>query len=393
MKAVLVVLFYFLLAGQLMAADRVVSEYVYKQLTRVHELMEENQNEQALKRLQKMRPARMNRYEQALVQQTYGYLYAAREEYGLAIEAIEKSLALSVLPPTARRNTLYNLAQLQLTSADVTQAIVTLEQLFKQNTQAAPQAHALAGTAYAKVKRYAEAIKHLRQAIATESEAPETWYRQLLAVYYDTARYKAAARLLEQMTQQFPQRKAYWLQLSSIYRRLQDDTKSLAVLELAYQQGLLTNERELTDLVHYYLYMDMPYQAGKRLDKALLEGAVSSTSQHWRLLSDTWLHAKETQYAISAMQRATELAQDAESNLRLAQLAFQAEDWSLVIHAVDQAFQIGGLTDPGQGRLLQGMAHYRRGDYQAAKAVFEQALTDTSVQAEARKWLDYMASG
>jgi hypothetical protein len=39
------------------------------------------------------------------------------------------------------------------------------------------------------------------------------------------------------------------------------------------------------------------------------------------------------------------------------------------------------------------MAHYRRGNYQAAKAVFEQALTNTSVQAEARKWLDYMASG
>ena len=195
------------------------------------------------------------------------------------------------------------------------------------------------------------------------------------------------------MTQQFPQHKAYWLQLSSVYRKLQDDVRSLAVLELAYQQGLLTSESELTELVHYYLYMDMPYQAGKRLDKALREGAVSSTSQHWRLLSDTWLHAKETQYAISAMQRATELAQDAESNLRLAQLAAQAEDWSLVIHAVDQAFQIGGLPDPGQARLLKGMAHYHKGDYQAARAVFEQALTNTSVQAEAKKWLDYMASG
>jgi hypothetical protein len=39
------------------------------------------------------------------------------------------------------------------------------------------------------------------------------------------------------------------------------------------------------------------------------------------------------------------------------------------------------------------MAHYHRGDYQAARAVFEQALTDKSVQAEARKWLDYMALG
>ena len=393
MKAILFLLFCFLLAGQVMAADRVVSEYVYNQLTRAHELIEKNRHEQALQRLQKIRPAETRRYEQALVQQTYGYLYAAREEYGLAIEAFEKCLALSVLPQTARKNTLYNLAQLQLASADVTRAIATLEQWFKLETQPTPQAHVLAGTAYAQVKRYTEAINHLQQAIATGSEVHETWYRQLLAVYYDAARYKPAARLLEQMTQQFPQRKAYWLQLSSVYRRLQDDARSLAVLELAYQQGLLTSEKELTELVHYYLYMDMPYQAGKLLDKALREGAVSSTSQHWRLLTDTWLHAKETQYAVSAMQRATELAQDAESNLRLAQLAFQAEDWSLVIHAVDRAFQIGGLPDPGQPRLLKGMAHYHRGDYQAARAVFEQALTDKSVHAEARKWLDYMALG
>ena len=393
MRAVLVLLLCFLLAGQVMAADRVVSEYVYKRLTRVHELMDEDQHEQALKRLQKIRPATTNRYEQALVQQTYGYLYAAREEYGNAIKAFQSCLALSALPQTARKNTLYNLAQLQLATADVTQAIVTLEQWFKLEKQATAQAHALAGTAYAQVKRYDEAIEHLQQAIAKSSDATDTWYRQLLTVYYDAARYKAAARLLEQMTQQFPQHKVYWQQLSSVYRLLHDDTKSLAVLELAYQQSLLSSERELIELVHYYLYMNMPYQAGKRLARALQEGKVSSTSQHWRLLSDSWLNAKETQHAVSAMEQAAELAEDAESYLQLAQLASQTENWDLVIHAVDQAFQIGDLNDPGQGQLLKGMAHYFRGDYQAARAVFEQALTNTSVQAEARKWLEYMASG
>lgn len=393
MKAVLVLLLGFLLAGQVIAAERSVSEYVYKELTRLHELMEDGQYQRALKRLEKLRPAKTNRYEQALVEQTYGHLHAAMQDYGLAIDAFKKCLALSALPQTARKNTLYNLAQLQLASDDVTQAIVTLEQWFKLEKQAPPQAHALAGAAYAQATQYAEAIKHLQQAIATGSEAPETWYRQLLSVYYDADRYQSAARLLQQMTQQFPDNKEYWLQLSSAYRRLQDDARSLAVLELAYQQGLLSSERELTELVRYYLYMGMPFQAGKQLDKALGEGAVSSTSAHWRLLSDIWLQARETQFAISAMQRAAALAQDAESYLRLAQLASHAEDWSLVIVAVDQAFQTGGVADTGQGLLLKGMAHYHRGDYEAARTVFGQALTNKSVQAEAKNWLDHMASG
>lgn len=390
MRITQALLFLALLLGQTMAAERGVGEYVYKQLARAHELMDAGQYAQALKRLKQIRPTKMTQYEQALVQQTYGYIYASMDELDQAIDAFKKSLVPPVLSPDAKKNSLYNLAQLQLASGDASASLATLEQWFRLERHAPASAHALAGTAYAETKQYAEAIEHLRQAIASEGGAAESWRRQLLAIYYDVANYQAAAQLLEEMVKQFPAQKAYWLQLSSVYRRLHDDSRSLAVLELADQQGLLTGDKELTELIHYYLYMDLPFLAGERLDRALRERAVNSTSEHWRLLSDTWLAAKETGRAVSAMQRAAELAQDAESYLRLARLAAQAEDWNLVIEAVDRMFAIDSPNDPGQGLLLKGIAHYHRGDHKLAKTVLEQASANASVRTDASEWLDYM---
>ncbi len=391
MRAILLLLC-FLLTGHATAAGGAVSERIYKQLTRVHELMDEERYGQALERLKGMRPSKKRSYEQALVGQTFGYLYAAQEQYPQAIEAFAQSLALKALPESATRNTLYALAQLQVTEADYTAAIGSLEQWFKLEKTPPPQAHALAGMTYAQAKQYPQAIDHLQKAIASTGDRVETWYRQLLAVYSDAGDYQAAARLLAEMTKRFPERKTYWLQLSSVYRTLKNDAKSLAVLELAYQRGLLTDEQELVELIHYYLYMDMPHKAGKLLEQALQDGVVSSTGKHWRLLSDAWLRAKEMQRAIKALKRASELAQDAGLYLRLAQLASQIDGWSEALHAVDAALRIGGLEQPGNARILKGMAHYQRQEYSAAKASFEQAVDDEPVREQAQKWLDYLAS-
>ncbi len=385
-------LFCFLLAGLASAAGGVVSEEFYQQLARVHELMGDQRYEQALKRLQKIRPSNKRPYEQALVQQTFGYLYASKEQYPQAVNAYVQSLAFKALPQSATQNTLYTLAQLQISVADYPAAIDSLEQWFKLEKRPTPQAHALAGTAYAQAKRYAPAIEHLRKAIASAGDTAETWYRQLLVVYYDTTDYQAAARLLEGMTRRYPERKAYWLQLSSVYRTLKNDAKSLAVLELANQQGLLTDELELVELAGYYLYMDMPYKAGNLLEEALENGKVSPTGKHWQLLSNAWLQAKEMQRAKKALEQASELTQDAEVYLRLAQLATQMDDWSTVLQAIKKSFRVGGLKHPGKAYILEGTAHYHRHDYHAARTSFERAVDDGSVRDQARNWLEYLAS-
>lgn len=372
--------------------DSVISESVHQQLSRVHELMDEARYDQALKRLQAIRTSKKRRYEQALVLQTSGYLYAAMEQYSQAIDVLAECLKLKVLPESARRNTLYTLAQLQAAVDDNQTAIETLEIWFKLVTSPSAQAHGFAGGVYARAANYNQAIRHLRKAIALAGDTNESWYRQLLAVYFAAENYPAAARLLQEMTQLFPQHKAYWLQLSSAYRKLEDDARSLAVLELAFQRNLLDDESELIELVNYYRYMDAPHKAAKLLALVIQDGRVSSSAEHWMLLSDCWLQAKEMHNAMTALKRAAGMAQQADWYLRLAQLAAQLDESNLVINAVDASLQLGELKQLGKALILKGRAHYDRQEYPAAKAAFEKAMRDGSVQDNAQRWLDFVAS-
>ena len=352
--------------------------------------MDDEKYDQALERLKRIRRSAKKSYPQALVQQTFGYLYAAKEQYPQAITAFEQCLALQALPQSATQNMLYAMAQLQISIADYPAAINSLERWFKLERRPSPQAYGLAGMAYAQAKRYAPAIKHLRKAIAMVDTGKERWYRLLLTVYYDTKDYQAAIGLLEEMTRRFPARKTYWVQLSSVYRTLHNDAKSLAVLELVHQQGLLITEQELLELAGYYLYMDMPYKAGDLLEEALQQGKVSPTGKYWKLLSDAWLSAKELERARDALQQATLLTQEPEVYLQLAHLASQMEEWPAALKAVKMSLQLGGLKQPGQAYILEGMINYNRGDTHAAKASFARAQDYAAVKVQAQKWLDFL---
>ena len=373
-------------AGQ--AAYR-LSERTYRQLSSVHELMQQQRYDDALAGLDRMRPRVGHKpHEHALLLQTYGHLFANTEQYQRAVDALAGSLALNALPQPATERTLYALAQLQMAVDDYAAALVSLERWFQLAEDPPPGAHALAGTAYAQARRYPEAVTQLRKAIDLDSKPQENWYRQLLAVYYQSGQYRPAVTLLEQMIRRFPQHGDYWLQLSSVYRELGEDTQAMAVMELAYVQGLLDGESELVNLASYYLYMGLPHKAGQLLDKALEEGSVTPDIDNWQLLIEAWLQAREFDRALAASERALESTQHADLHLKRARLLADKEQWPDVIAAVELAFASAGLSSPGKAHLLQGIAHYHLALPARAQSSFDRAREFADSADQARQWIN-----
>ena len=88
-----------------------LSERTYRQLSAVHELMQQQRYDEALAGLDRMRPRVEHKaHEHALLLQTYGHLYANTEHYQRAVDALARSLALNALPQPATERTLYTLA-------------------------------------------------------------------------------------------------------------------------------------------------------------------------------------------------------------------------------------------------------------------------------------------
>ncbi|MEN8801034.1 MAG: tetratricopeptide repeat protein [Thiogranum sp.] len=372
-------------AGQ--AAYR-LSERTYRQLSSVHELMQQQRYDEALAGLDRMRPRLEHKaHEHALLLQTYGHLFADTAQYQRAVDALAGSLALNVLPQPATERTLYALAQLQMAVNEPAAALVSLDRWFQLAEDPPPAAHALAGAAYAQVRRYPEAATQLRKAIDLDGKPQESWYRQLLAVYYQSGQYRTAVTLLEEMISRFPQQGDYWLQLSGVYRELGDDAQAMAVMELAYFQGLVAGESELVNLASFYLYMGLPHKAAQLLDKALEEGSVRPSADNWQLVIDAWMQARETDRALAASERALESVQHADLHLKRARLLADKERWPDVIAAIEQAFAGTGLTSPGKAHLLQGIAHYNLDQPARAQSSFGRARSFADSADQARQWL------
>jgi tetratricopeptide (TPR) repeat protein len=370
-----------------------ISERTYQQLNRVHALMQKGRYEDALAGLDRLRPRVGHRRDElALVLQSYAHLYATREKYPQAIAALTECLAMEALPDSATMRTLYLLAQLQMVVADYPAAVTTLERLFGLQRNPAPAARALAGTAYAQVQRYPEAVEQLSAAIEQADRPQENWYRQLLAVHYQSRQYKAAAELLQRMILLFPERKDYWLQLSGVYAETGSQTQSVAVLELAYLQGVLTEERDLLNLAQHYLYTGLAHKAGQLLERSLRDGAVTATQENWALLVDAWLHARETDRALGAVERALESAAHADLYLKHAQLLADKEDWSEVVRATELALAGDALTRRGTAHLLAGIAHFHLQHPREARGCFERAREFDRSRHQAEQWLQHLAT-
>jgi tetratricopeptide (TPR) repeat protein len=389
----LLVAFLLLEPSSTAAAAGQMGERTYRQLSRAYELMEDGRYDEAHARLDKVRRwATRKPGEHARLLQSYGYLYTHQDQYREAIDSLTECLALQALPESETKQLLYLLAQLQMAVADYPAVIVSLEQWFVLEKHPTPSAFALAGSAYGHARRYDEAVTHLTKALALVEDPEETWYRQLLAVYFESQQYRPAASLLQEMITRFPGNAEYWLQLSSVYRALENDAQSIAVMELAYQQGLLTREADLLTLARYYLYRELPYRAGQLLERALQQGAVRPTNKNWGLLIDAWTRARESELALAAIERALDTTKDVNLYLRHAQVLAEKEDWQQVVVSLEAALATEGLAFPGQAHFLQGIAHYHLQEPNKAMSCFERAKAYDGSKSQAEQWIEYLTA-
>ncbi|HDK38299.1 MAG TPA: tetratricopeptide repeat protein [Thiolapillus brandeum] len=368
-----------------------LSERTYKHLTAIHELMGENKYKEALERLDELLPrVRKHKYEYATIMQTYGFAYAAQDQYKKAINAFEEALKTEALPEQVQLNMRYNLAQLFASASDWKSAAKAYEQWLAVAEKPSADSYAFGATIYAQLKQYDKAIPKIRKAIALAGKPRENWYQLLLSMLYQKKQYSQAAQVLETMVAFWPEKKQYWKQLSGVYFTLKKNRRSLAVLELAHKQGFLEKERELMNLVNMYLLQGIPYKAARILEQEMEAGRIQRTGKNLQKLGEAWMRAKETDEALKELQVAAQVQKKGVLYLRLAQLHTDKENWSKVIELANQALSVGGLKNPGDAWLLKGMALYETGKKQGAVASFSKALKYRKSKHQASQWLAHI---
>jgi tetratricopeptide (TPR) repeat protein len=380
------------------AATRRVSsmrESVYKELAKAQEQADAKQYADALRALDDLRDDDLNSYERSQVWNLYAYVHHAQQRYPEAIQAFEKVLGEEELDPALESGALYGLALLYLSTEQWGKSIEKMNRWLAQGDPDRAQAHEVLANAHYQLGEYREAIPAMRKAIdlrqAAGQDVDEQAYLLLRSAYTEVQEFARAADVLEELITRYPGEK-YWMQLAATYGEAGDSQKQLSVLELAYLQGFLDSEAELLALAGLQLRNGLPFQAGKVLEKGLETGALQSTLENWRLLSQAWTLAHEDRRAIPALTRAAQLAESGELELVLAQTYFNLEEWQSAAEAARAGIRKGGLSRSDQADVLLGQVLFNLGAFDESRQAFERAQSDSRSRKLAAQWLTYIES-
>ena len=344
---------------------------------------------EATRLLKKLRPNRLNPYEQALVYRMLAHVAYGADESEEAIGYFVKFLEEEMLPVRDEARVRFNIAQLYASLQQWREMIDWLNrwQLYIEDPD--PLGFYLMGIAYYQLEDFDAAILQAKRAVELRPEPRESWMQLLTALYAQKQDYENAAPVLEELVLRFP-KKRYWVQLSLIYGAHEDYRRSLSVQQVAYAQGLLTEDKELRRLARSYLYHELPYPAAQVLEKALEDGEIARDSEAFELLANSWITAREYERSLDPLQSAAELSENGNLYVRLGQVHMQREAWNEASVLLEKAVEKGDLKDPGNAALLLGIAYYNSAHVARARSSFLRARQHDATRNAANRWITHL---
>ena len=395
MKSIKTALFVLsLCVAQLAIGDSqfLLTEKTYKVLESAQELMAAEKYSDAESKLNTLlKQVDSASYEQAIVQQTLGYLFSSQENYKKAQHYFQQALDSNALPEKVSHNLHYNLAQLLLADEQYDEGIVLLEKWLKADASPPDSAYVLLASAYYRVKNYKKTIEHIRVAIKNDGsgEVKESWHQILLSAHLELKQYKSAIKVLETLLTSYPYIKSYWGQLSALYLQQNKEFSSLAVKMLA-QRLELGDAKTLVNLANMYRYLHIPYKSTQLLTNGIKDGVIEADFENLNHVADSWLAAREEQKAADVLQQVTKLDDSGESDLKYGRVLFGLEQWQQAVDPLSKSLQKLEGDQVGVASLLLGMVQFHLDDFVQAKKQFTSAVAFENQRNQAGQWLRHV---
>jgi tetratricopeptide (TPR) repeat protein len=359
------------------------------------ELMNADDHAGAAQRLGTLQLDGLSPYERGTVERILFSVAYAEDRYADARGHLRKAIESGGLNAQQIDEARYQSAQLFIQEEQWREGAAALEEWFTTATNPNSAAYYLLAAAYFQLEDADRALPPARKAVELMDPARpnENWLGLLSALHLQREEYREAIPLLERLIEAAPDRKSYWLQLSSVYQQVEDYPYALAVAQLASSAGHLTDDADVRRLADLLVFNGVPYRGGQVLEAAIEAQTAAVDDKLYEKLANCWRAAGELDAGVAPLQRAAELAATGDVFVRLGELHVQREDWPAAIAAVERGIDKGELRDPGNAELMLGVAHYNQKTYDDAVRHLERArrserhrqLADSFLQAIAAR--------
>jgi tetratricopeptide (TPR) repeat protein len=326
-------------------------------------------------------------YERSRVEQILATIDHSQDKYASARSHLNAAISAGGLNEVEVSQTKYQIAQLFLAEEKWKEGAAALEEWFKTATNPNSAAYYLLAVAYYQQEQFDRALPPAQKAVDLAEKPQESWIQLVLALHLQREHWKEAVPLLTKLINMAPDKKTYWQQLSSVYGQMEAYPKALAVMQLAYNAGLVDNDSDVRRLADLLLFNEVPYRCGTLLDDAIAKKIVKVDSKLYEKQANCWIAAREYEKSIAPLSEAAASSGNGNLWVRLGEVQVQRSNWTGAADALSKGINKGGLKDSGNAQLMLGIALYNQKKMTEAENWFKKAKSSEKSRKTAEGYL------
>ncbi len=341
-----------------------------------------------------------SKYAQALVLQGMASLHYNDSDYKGAISALQRSLALGVMPNDTYFQLMYMLAQFQMADEQYQPALDTIAKWRAEGKKETADSYALEGNAEYRLGKYPEAIASINKAKSLTDKPQPTWDQILMASYAESGQDEKAAELAKNQLSSNPGDPNALNNAVAVLMQAHKYPEAIQMMEKARAEGKLSKDTQYVNLAKLYLVTGQESadpapnatKAQQVLEEGMSKGVVKPDAETYVLLGQSAEIANNIDKAIGYYNKAQPIATDGEAALRAGRLLLSENKYSQAKGLIQQALD-KGVKHKGTAYML--LAESERGlkNKPAAIAAMKKAAQDPETAAKAKDWLKKTGAG
>jgi Tfp pilus assembly protein PilF len=341
-----------------------------------------------------------SKYAQALALQGMASLHYNDSDYKGAISALQRSLALGVMPNDTYFQLMYMLAQFQMADEQYQPALDTIAKWRAEGKKETADSYALEGNAEYRLGKYPEAIASINKAKSLTDKPQPTWDQILMASYAESGQDEKAAELAKSQLSSNPSDPNALNNAVAVLMQAHKYPEAIQMMEKARAEGKLSKDTQYVNLAKLYLVTGQESadpapnatKAQQVLEEGMSKGVVKPDAETYVLLGQSAEIANNIDNAIGYYNKAQPIATDGEAALRAGRLLLSENKYSQAKGLIQQALD-KGVKHKGTAYML--LAESERGlkNKPAAIAAMKKAAQDPETAAKAKDWLKKTGAG
>jgi len=314
-------------------------------------------------------------YEKSRVEQILASITYAEGDFDAARKHMQAAIDSGGLNAQEASQASYQIAQMFMAEEKWVEGAAAMELWIKNAPEPSSAAYYLLAVAYYQQEKFDQAAPNAKKAIDLTEKPQESWIQLYLALLLQKESYKEAVPVLERLIGMFPDKKVYWLQLSSVYGTLEDYPNALAIMQIAYHAGMVTEDSDIRRLADMMMVQGVPYRSAELMTAAIEKKQLKVDGKLYEKLANAWIAAREYKRSLPVLQKAAEMSGDGNIFMRIGEVNMQLEDWDAAATALQAAVSKGGLKDTANAQLLIGISYFNQKKMSEAKTWLQRATS------------------